>query len=296
MVVTEILPEADVRAITFNLQTNRIYVSDWPKKIFVIDSITFQEIGEISHYAYTSDNIAVNPVTNLIYIEDPSAVVGEYDCLAVYDGETNTLLTEVNMPGSNTHKYFEDIRVAVNPETNRIYATWSGDNSLHVIDGDTNSIIKTISPSSFPWRYDMFFRVNPCTNYVYVGSVVLDGESLEEVFSNYEGDIKAVDPINNLVYTMGQYYNLTSHSFEYNLWVLNGTTHDVLTIFELDSWELDHFYDEGLAVNCNNNKIYIINSSETYIPVLIPELSSLMLLSTLIAATVAILVQTKKKN
>jgi len=296
MVVTEILPDADVRTITFNLQTNRIYVSDYPNGIVVIDSTTKQQVGEISEHAYSSEAIAINPVTNLIYIQDQAVFEGQYDCLAVYNGETNTLMTRVNMPGSNTHDYVENVHVTVNPETNRIYATWSGDNSLHVIDGDTNSILKTVSPSSF--RYGVV-KVNPYTNYVYVGNVALDGDTLEEVFSDYEGDLEAVDPVNNLLYTIGQYYNLTDHSSKYYLWVLNGTTHDVITSYELESLDWISHRNDHLGVNCNNGKVYIVNRDETEIPVVvIPELSSRILISTFIIATLAVVIygKTAKKG
>jgi DNA-binding beta-propeller fold protein YncE len=204
--------------------------------------------------------IAVNPFTNLVYIEDRAVTMGSYDRVDVYTGETNTLVTSLNVPGSNTHTYMEEVGLAVNPETNRVYVTWSGNSTLHMFDGNTHEFIKTVKPSSFSERV----IVNSYTGYVYVGNVVLDGETLAEVFSDYEGYLETVDPVNNLLYTVDYH----------NLYVLNGTTHDVETSLELD-WSFTS-YTDCVGVNCNTGKIYLVDNSENQIPVVIPELHTLI--------------------
>jgi len=272
-VVTEILPDTDVRNIAINPQTNRIYVADYPNQIVVIDSTTNQPVGEIPEYAYNSEDLAINPVTNLIYIEDRGLFVGDYDCVVVYDGETNTEVTRVNMPGSNVHGYVENVGLAVNPETNLVYATWSGNNSLCVIDGSTHEILETVSPSSFSRE----ISVNTYTNYVYVGDAVLDGDTLVEVLSDYDGTVEAVDPVNNLLYTADYH----------NLYVLNGTTHEIVTSLELEWWFSSYF--DYVGVNCETDKVYLVNSDDNEIPVvLIPEfhalISTMLILSVLAGA------------
>ena len=170
--------------------------------------------------------------------------------------------------------------VATNPETNRIYATWSGDNTLHVIDGDTNEILETVSPSSF----SQWVMVNPYTNYVYVGDVVLDGETLEEVTSTYQGNLQAVDAVNNLLYTS-----------DYDtLYVLNGTTHGILTSFELE-WGFSS-YSDAAAVNCDTDKVYLVNNYDSQIPVIvIPEFPSwIPVLLILVVLTVALFVYRRR--
>jgi len=258
-VVADIPLEAEVIGLTINPQTNRIYAVVYGEKVAVIDGATNQIVGEIPEKIFDSSSgvgIGVNPVTNLVYIENRAALMGDYDRIEVYNGETLALITSVNIPDSNEHSYMEELGLAVNPETNRIYATWSGDNTLYVIDGNTHVITKTVSPSSFSEKV----KVNTCTNYVYVGNVVLDGETLVEVFSDYEGDLEAVDPVNNLLYTVDYH----------NLYVLNGTTHDILTSLELD-WMFTS-YTDCVAVNCETAKIYLVDNSENQIPVVvIPE-------------------------
>jgi len=278
-VITEILPDTNVVALTVNPQTNRIYAVVYGEKIVVIDGTTNQVVGEIPEGNYNSYEIAVNPVTNLVYIADWHTTQGYYDCVLVYDGQTLTEMTQVNIPGSDEHTYIERVGVAVNPETNRVYTTWSGDNTLHVIDGDTHEILETVSPSSF----SRDVTINPHTNYVYVGNVVLDGETLEEVTSDYQGDLKAVDPVNNILYTTG--YN--------KLYALNGTTPGILTSLELD--EGVSLSPDAVAVNCETGKVYVVDNYETQIPVVIPEFPTwTSMLLVLFALAVAIFIYRRR--
>jgi len=272
-VIAEILPDVEVVALAVNPQTNRIYAAEYGRKVFVIDGSTNQQVGEIDEGIYRQSDIAVNPVTNLVYIEDRTVVMDSYDRVVVYDGETNTFVGAVNIRGSIEHPYIETIGVAVNPETNRVYITWSGNNSICVSDGETYEILVTVTPSSF--SRDVL--VNPYTNYVYVGDVVLDGATLVEVFSDYEGTIEAIDPVNNLLYTVDYH----------NLYVLNGTTHEIVTSLELD-WSFSS-YSDCVGVNSETDKVYLVNSDDSQIPVVfIPEfhalISTMLVLSVLAVA------------
>jgi DNA-binding beta-propeller fold protein YncE len=260
-IITEILPNIDVIALAVNPQTNRIYAAEYGDNIFVIDGSTNQQVGVIPEGIYQQYELAVNPSTNLVYIADWTTILGYYDKILVYNGETFTEVTQVNIPGSDEHTIIERIGLAVNPETNRVYATWSGNNSLYVINGGTNEIVENILPQSF----SRDITVNTYTNYIYIGDAVLDCDTLEEVFSDYEGDLEAVDSVNNLVYTV-----------DYDtLYVLNGTTHGIVTFLELD-WSFSS-YSDCLGVNCETDKVYLVNSDDNEIPVvLIPEFHALI--------------------
>ncbi|WP_144502512.1 YncE family protein [Bacillus thuringiensis] len=50
------------------------------------------------------------------------------------------------------------IEVAVNPNTNLIYATNTGSNTVSVIDLNTNSVIATIPVGSYPFGIDVLIR------------------------------------------------------------------------------------------------------------------------------------------
>ncbi|HDQ06299.1 MAG TPA: hypothetical protein ENN36_06235, partial [Candidatus Bathyarchaeota archaeon] len=196
-IVADIPLEAKVIGLAINPQTNRIYAVVYGERVAVIDGANNQIVDEIPESIFDSPDgvgIAVNPFTNLVYIEDRTAAMGHYDRVVVYSGETNQLVASLNVPGSNTHTYMEEVGLAINPETNRIYVTWSGNNTLHMFDGNSNEFMETVKPSSFSERV----IVNAYTNYVYVGNAVLDGETLAEVLSDYEGYLEAVDPVNNL--------------------------------------------------------------------------------------------------
>jgi len=258
--VEKILQDVEVVALAVNPQTNRIYAAEYGDSIFVLDGATNEQLGVIPEGIYNHYEIAVNPVTNLVYIADWHTFVGYYDSILMYDGETFAEVTQVNIPGSDEHTYVERIGLAVNPETNLVYATWSGNNNLYVIDGNTHEIVDNVLPSSFSEEV----TVNTYTNYIYVGDAVLDGQTLVEVPSDYVGKLEAVDSVNNFVYTT------TSDT----LYVLNGTTHAIEASMELD-WSFSSYFD-FMAVDSKNNKILLANSLENEIPVVdIPEFPAL---------------------
>jgi len=274
-VVTEILSDAEVVALAVNPQTNHIYAAVYGENVTVINGATNQMVGGISERVYDSYEIAVNPVTNLVYIADWTTIMGEYDRVRVYHGENLTLIDTVNIPGSNESTTIQRVGVAVNPDTNRIYATWRGNNTLHVIDGNTHGIIKTVKPSSFSDTV----TVNPYTNYVYVGKAVLDGDTLVQVTSDYQGDLKAVNPLSNLLYTT-QYENL---------YALNGSTHGVVDSLELHWWISS--YSDPIAANPQTSKIYVINYQANQVSVIIPEfptLTSILLIFIVLTVAIAI--------
>jgi DNA-binding beta-propeller fold protein YncE len=92
--------------------------------------------------------------------------------------------------------------VAVSPATNLVYASYTGDNHLHVINGETNT-----ETTKVPIPNIGQVAVNPATNRVYVVSggktVVLDGSTLAELgqinnFSSY----LLVNPLTNRIYSL----------------------------------------------------------------------------------------------
>jgi len=243
-VIAEIPLSDDVIALAVNPQTNRIYAGVYGEEnVTVINGATNLIVGTIPEHLYASRNLAANPITNRVYIGYEATYMGHYDCVLVYDGENLQFVISVQLGLSS---YYEEVGVAVNPNTNMVYATWTGNNSLYLIDGNTHAITQNVIPSSFTYAV----MVNSYTNYVYVGNEVLNGETLEEVTSDYTGEIKAIDPVHNLLYTT-----------EYrDLYRLNGTTHTVIDSLELHWWISS--YSDPVAVNPKTSKIYIVNSQE----------------------------------
>jgi len=240
-VLAEIPLGDDVVALAVNPLTNRIYAGIYGKNVTVIDGATNLKVGAIPQGLYNSRELAVNPVTNLVYIGDWTVVVGQADSVRVYNGENFQYVTSVAL-GIST--YIERVGVTVNPNTNKVYATWSGNDNLYMIDGYTHTITENVYPSSFSTTV----TVNSYTNYVYVGNAVLNGDTLEQVTSGYTGEIKAIDPVHNLLYTVSNYENLCR---------LNGSTHGVIDSLKLH-WTFSSTYDR-IAVNPTTFKIYITN-------------------------------------
>jgi DNA-binding beta-propeller fold protein YncE len=253
--------EPYVVVLAVNPQTNRVYAAlSGEEQVVVIDGATNRKMGEIGlrHGSAISSpyELAVNPVTNLLYTCHSSMLQGQYDSVDVYSGENLSYVTSVNIPGSNTSLYTQRVRVTVNPDTNRVYATWSGRDTVYIIDGNTNEITKDVSLDTLE---NPFFSeklmVNSYTNYVYVGDKVLNGETLEDVTSNYSGILRAIDPIHNFLYT-------TDYQ---TLHVLDGATHNVI-----DSLDLDWSLTNPIAVNPRTSKVYVVNSMGGNI-VVVPE-------------------------
>ena len=83
--------------------------------------------------------VAVNPVTNKIYVANSSGTV------TVIDGATNTTTTVAAGTAP--------IAVAVNPVTNKIYVANQGSNNVTVIDGATNTTTTVAAGTTpLPWR------------------------------------------------------------------------------------------------------------------------------------------------
>jgi YVTN family beta-propeller protein len=120
--------------------------------------------NSVSNIPINSYNVAVNPVTNTIYVTQNRTI-------AVINGTTRSEISSISMdnPGS----------IGVNPITNKIYVASYTDNTVSVIDGSTNKIMETLTVGANPSHV----AVNPITNKVYVtnqgsNSVsVIDGNS-----------------------------------------------------------------------------------------------------------------------
>ncbi len=95
--------------------------------------------------------IAVNPVTNRIYVSDDNNFA-----IQVIDGKTNTIIATLT-----THRQ-QFLGLAANPKTNEVIAAVDG-NEMAVINGSTNAITR-IEVGNF----NANVAVNPITNRAYV--------------------------------------------------------------------------------------------------------------------------------
>lgn len=251
-VIADIPLGDDVVALAVNPTTNRIYAGIYGKNVTVFDGATNLKVGEIAERLYNSYELTINPTTNRVYVADWSTIVGVADSIRVYNGQTLQLINTVNL-GLSTN--IERVGVTVNPNTNKVYAVWTGNNSLFMIDGTSNLITKNVLPSFFS-RNPM---VNTYTGYVHVGTSVLNGETLEQVTPSLSGEIIAVDSAQNHLYIISSNTNLSR---------LDGSTRSLISSLRLNSMFFTS--SDRAAINSRTSKLYVIRSGVNEVTV-IPE-------------------------
>ncbi len=198
--------------------------------------------------------IAVNPVTNTIYVGHDAVSVGAtWNTITAIDGATNA--TSTITAGQNP---FE---VAVNPVTNKIYTLSANSAALTVIDGATNEA--TTIPLG---TYARGIAVNPVTNKIYVNSgpsvTVIDGATniatSIAVNGGEDPDEIAVKPATNRIYASS--FTIFDSEIPSGLVEIDGATNAVTPVIGGDS--------EGtFAVNPATNKIYVAGFGNTNLAV-----------------------------
>jgi YVTN family beta-propeller protein len=145
------------------------------------------------------------------------------------------------------------LALAVNPQTNKIYVTNYGSNSVTVIDGNDNSTA-TIALPYAPWA----LAVNAVTNKVYVSGgtevTVIDGAtnnttSIPLAAAATNGGLYgiAVNALTNTIYVVDYYDDTT---------VINGSDFSSTTLTNLGG---PGFFYPFVVVNPTANQIYVPN-------------------------------------
>lgn len=278
-------------AVAVDTAANRVYVtSDEAAGLWVLDATTRQlvELVELPHRART---VAVNPTTGLIYVrvlEDRVIIVVNPRAPLGTAGRVTLIRVET-----------EGTRVEVNPITNLVYVGDAGGSSAHtplvVIDGDpARGTFHTILATLPIYSESSAFAVNQRTGLVYVlgwnGHVddgglahvmVVNGDPSHPTFHTIVEDIAldlslagqghvgsalmsgvAVNPITNRVY---------AHIFDFqgsgldSLTVINGATHDLISmaVLPFSNYSLPNL--SGLVVNPVTNRLYVANGRETLV-------------------------------
>jgi YVTN family beta-propeller protein len=213
--------------------------------IFFAAPLNAQTVTATLGVGGTPSTIAVNPVTNKIYVANFSG-----NTVSVIDGASNTIATiNVGMGPSAE---------AVNTITNKIYVANFTDNSVTVIDGATNS---TTSVTNGNGIGPFALAVNPATNTVYVANqssgnvTVLDGttNTFSTVGAGTFPVAIALNPVTNQVYVVnGHGANVT---------VIDGATNNTTTIVTGTG-------PTAVAVNPVTNRIYVPNTGSNTVTVI----------------------------
>jgi YVTN family beta-propeller protein len=203
------------QGVEVNPSTNRIYVACYNAgKVFVIDGATNKVVGRVQT-GFRPVGVAVNGSSNRVFVSDYGG-----NRVAVLDGDTNRVLNTITVVsphgvgGSHRTSPVSDEawRVAVNPETNRVYVASFDSRAVFVIDGATNRILGKLDRTIAMELRPSGVGVNPVTNVVYVtyhGSNrvdVHDGFTYAAMNSVSVGESRTVleqpgvNPANNQVY------------------------------------------------------------------------------------------------
>ncbi len=226
---------------------NKIYVANGlSNNVTVIDGVTNGTT------TVTAGNIpfavAVNPVTNKIYVANEGGPV------TVIDGATNAT-TSIATGGT-------PVAVAVNVVTNKIYVANYNSNNVTVIDG-TTSATTTVATGNLARAV----AINPVTNKIYVANqgdsinpstvTVIDGATNATVAVNAGTSpfALAVNPVTNTIYVANAGSN--------DITVINGFTNVTTTVTDTNAGSPD-----GIAVNPITDKIYVANERSSNVTVI----------------------------
>ena len=212
------------------------------------------------------DNILLNLLPNI-----PTVQTGTIKNLDHSPDNKTNLLSDIKVERN-------PVAVAVNELLNIVYVANYGDNSVSVIDGETNRIIENIIVDGPPTG----IAVNPVTNMTYVsinndpsafttvnGSIpikkkdtvsVIDGRIdrvVREITVDEEPTGIAVNPVTNMIYVSTSNKNMKTVS------LINGSTNDFITNMKIANINQkdDKPNPQGIAVDTKTNTIFVALSS-----------------------------------
>lgn len=233
--------------VAVNPSTNRVYVTNvLGNSVSVIDGTTDNVIATIS-IGGTAGGVAVNTNTNRIYVASLSS-----HSVYVIDGTTHNVVS-ILISGALQP-------IAVNPATNRIYVVDAvgrvccpqPNSTVHVIDGDTNSVVSAITVG----RFSLDVAVNPTTNRIYVANTdsatisVIDGSTnmIVDTIALTSPVALAVNPATNRIYVAHSIFGVG-----HVLSVIDGTTDLILATVPAPAVSTTG----AVAVDATRNLIYL---------------------------------------
>lgn len=160
-------------------------------------------------FDFATQGVAVNPITNKIYVVAPNFRTQPTDSLGVIDGSTDTLSQTLSVPlGARS--------VTVDYVTNRVYVAGCDNTqtpvpcTVTVIDGKSNATLNTVTVTTTPGFGIQGIVANPLNGLVYVANAsdnvvnIIDGCKAKLVGSiDLKGNSPtaiAINPILNKLY------------------------------------------------------------------------------------------------
>ena len=228
---------------------------------FVLPNAFADQVEATIHVGTYPNGVAVNPSTNEIYVASDGS-----DNLSVINGSTDALITTISLGDAPTG-------VAVNPATDMVYVAANKQN-LHVINGSTNTVSKTMTLSCQcdSGQVVQGVSVNSNTNTIYVtmkstehlgatqtdneGSVVVvDGATNTQVsevanLSGWPSGV-AVNNDTNMVYATTIQANIPGYAQNHYVFVVDGSTNSNVTRISVPNTPT------AVATNPQTNRVYV---------------------------------------
>ena len=185
-------PNYEIDAIAVNTETNKIYVATQfssaahSGRIFVLDGSTNQVLTSFSDTSSDADQpiaIAINPVTNMIYVANTGGGASG-GSVTVINGATDTYVTTMSDGNSLAPQ-----ALVVNPLTNIIYVANNSSGNVTMYNGATNTSLGTFGVGTGPVALALNTVMTPALLYV-VNSGVVGGNTMNN------GSIQVVDTTN----------------------------------------------------------------------------------------------------
>jgi YVTN family beta-propeller protein len=204
-------------------------------------------------------SIAVNTYTNRVYVGNGNIPTA----LSVIDGDTYTVIDTFPLELG----FLAGVGLAVNSETDRVYATSPLDDVVVALDGTTGDILDTIAVGSFP----VGVGVDAVTNRVYVTNMgddsisVIDGAtnsviSTIAVNSGLNPSAIAVNPLTNRIYVANLNPLATG---EGSVSVIDGASEEVMAVLPMDTAQPSGGFVQGLGLDASANRIYVVDGEPT---------------------------------
>jgi YVTN family beta-propeller protein len=183
-------PGYEIDAIAVNTETNKIYIATQnisgaanSGRIFVLDGSTNKTLTSFSDTSTDADQpfaIAINPVTNMIYVANTGGGASG-GSVTVINGATDTIVTTMRDGNSLAPQ-----ALVVNPLTNIIYVANNSSGNVTMYSGATNTSLGTFGVGTGPVALALNTAASPALLYV-VNSGVVGGNTINS------GSIQVVD-------------------------------------------------------------------------------------------------------
>jgi YVTN family beta-propeller protein len=235
-IVTDTIPVGrDVRNLVLNPSNNKLYVANRADhNISVIDCSINQVIRTVDIPGYLPMYFAYNSTNNRIlvyhfYTPDSGR------CASIIDGNADTVIATTRFSGGG-YIYDEPGKAEWNPVNNKYYVG-SPINTIAVIDGSTNQLLKIIDVSLSMHHPNIL--VNQAENKIYIqnGNIwVIDGANDSIIESIPAGVTTAVlNPLRNKIYG-------TNPNYADKLAVVDCQTDSVIKEMVIGGWVSGAFY------------------------------------------------------